>query len=586
NDYELFSNNHYITVVASDGVNETPINVLLIERDVNEAPVFELPDGEEEYCFHYDENSAEEYVIGTVSALDPEGGNVTYSIDYAANDPLNGLFEVNNNGQISLTDAGVEAFTNDYELFSNNHYITVVASDGVKETPVNVLLSEHNVNEAPVAKDFNINGMNQTIIPIIFDSADDLLDRISDEDDDFDDVPLSIMITSLPSEGQLLYTDDNGETRILTEADLHISGSAVDPSLLLNPNSLVYVPGGGAPFEIGYSGDPDDIVPDDDCFYNWGVYVSDTERLVTLDNGNTIGLSLTDNNGKAFKQYFNQRSHVGYGLGDTDGYGMNKNETIVIDLSNNPLGTVNFGLDGLGGLFVANCGIYVEVTYLLADGSQHIEKYQKDVGDTGNSQLLYDFSYSSPENPIVGMEMRSNGGSWELRYLSGEQSPVDEVTFDYLAVDSDHAVSNEATVVIDTSDSPIYEVLAAANGDELYADLGNQLLVGDEQENVFQWLDNSLDSGVDVILDFELEEDIIDLDLVLDDTESADMAELLAKIGVDIVDQNIELTIPFSDGIQTIVIQDGATILDDYIAPDNSFDSIEVLTHLIKNDAA
>ncbi|RJX65046.1 cadherin repeat domain-containing protein, partial [Vibrio sinensis] len=133
NDYELQSNSHQVTVIASDGVNESSIVVTLNEQDVNEAPVFELPDGEEEYCFHYDENSAEEYVIGMVSALDPEGGNVTYSIDYAPNDPLNGLFEVNNNGQISLTDAGVEAFTNDYELFSNNHYITVVASDGVNE---------------------------------------------------------------------------------------------------------------------------------------------------------------------------------------------------------------------------------------------------------------------------------------------------------------------------------------------------------------------------------------------------------------------------------------------------------------------
>ena len=44
-------------------------------------------------------------------------------------------------------------------------------------------------------------------------------------------------------------------------------------------------------------------------------------------------------------------SHIGNGIADNDGQGIEKGETITIDLSNNPVGSVNLGLDGLGGLF-------------------------------------------------------------------------------------------------------------------------------------------------------------------------------------------------------------------------------------------
>ena len=42
---------------------------------------------------------------------------------------------------------------------------------------------------------------------------------------------------------------------------------------------------------------------------------------------------------------------MGNGIADNDGQGIEKGETITIDLSNNPVGSVNLGLDGLGGLF-------------------------------------------------------------------------------------------------------------------------------------------------------------------------------------------------------------------------------------------
>ncbi|WP_174244362.1 cadherin repeat domain-containing protein, partial [Vibrio atypicus] len=83
------------------------------------------------YEFSYNENSTADDVIGTVSATDPDGENVTYSItSNVTNDADEPLFEIDaNSGEVSLTAAGVTAFTNDYELAANVHNITVTATE-------------------------------------------------------------------------------------------------------------------------------------------------------------------------------------------------------------------------------------------------------------------------------------------------------------------------------------------------------------------------------------------------------------------------------------------------------------------------
>lgn len=184
------------------------------------------------------------------------------------------------------------------------------------------------------------------------------------------------------------------------------------------------------------------------------------------------------------------------------------------------------------------------------------------------------------------MDMSSTGGNWELRYITGTQEITEDVTFDYLAVDSELALSEEAKVTIDVSESPAYQVLSAANGDALNSELGNEVMVGDDNANVFSWLDDTLDNGTDIIKDFVLDEDIIDLDDVLDDTDSLDVDELITNMDVEIVDDDLALIIEHEDGEQTIILEDGANILGDYIAPDNTFDSVELLSQIIKNDAA
>ncbi|MEZ9066632.1 VCBS domain-containing protein [Vibrio atlanticus] len=478
-----------------------------------------------------------------------------------------------------VVDNDAVQYLNDDDTVIERYVVTAI--DGVEHV---IEITINGVNDAPEATSFTVVNDEDAIIPILFDSEDGgMPDYISDIEDDHDDIPLNIRIESLPTNGSLLYTDENGVTSEIVQSD-------VDNGVLFVPNNISFVAGPGEMFEMGFSGDPDDMPELVDGFYNWGVAVSPTERLITLDNGNTITVTIEDNNNKPLKQYQGEQSHVGFGIGDTDGRGMNKQETLVLDFTNNPLGVVDFGLDGLGGSFNTNSNVYVEVLYTFADGTTHTEQYQKDPGDTGNSQLLYDFSYSSPDNPIVGMELSSTGGSWELRYVQGNEAVTEDPQFNYVAVDSNGAESTVETVTIDIEEPQQYNVISAASNEPLYAESGNDLLIGDSGDNIFTWLDSTLDNGTDIIKDFELYTegagDLIDLnDLLEDPQDETQMAELLGMIEVSVDGDDIALSIPINGGsdTQTIVVEGIATEMGASVDLGND---LSVLAELIKNDAA
>ncbi|MDH5933807.1 VCBS domain-containing protein [Vibrio splendidus] len=478
-----------------------------------------------------------------------------------------------------VVDNDAVQYLNDDDTVIERYVVTAI--DGVEHV---IEITINGVNDAPEATSFTVVNDEDAIIPILFDSEDGgMPDYISDIEDDHDEIPLNIRIESLPTNGSLLYTDENGVTREIVQSD-------VDNGVLFVPNNISFVAGPGEMFEMGFSGDPDDMPDLVDGFYNWGVAVSPTERLITLANGNTITLSIDDNNDKPLQQYQGEQPHVGYGIGDIDGKGMNMQETLIIDFTNNPLDVVHFGLDGLGGEFNTNSSVHIEVIYTFADGTTASEQYQKDEGDTGNQQILYEFSYSSPSNPIVGMELSSSGGNWELRYVQGNEAVTDDPQFDYVAVDSNGAESTVETVTVDIEEPQQYNVTSAASNEPLFAGSGNDLLIGDSDDNIFTWLDSALDNGTDIIKDFELytngSGDLIDLnDLIEDPQDETQMAELLDMLEVSVDGEDIALSIPINGGddVQTIVIEGITTEMGASVDLGND---LAILGELIKNDAA
>ena len=141
------------TFEVTDGTAVVTNTATITIIGANDAPVFISTDNTpqtEAYSFDYNENSAAGTVLGTVAATDADAhDHVTYSIT-SGNDA--GYFAIDaTTGEITLTDAGAAAFTNDYEALSNQHSLVVGASDGTVTTTIGVTLNEQNVNEAPDA---------------------------------------------------------------------------------------------------------------------------------------------------------------------------------------------------------------------------------------------------------------------------------------------------------------------------------------------------------------------------------------------------------------------------------------------------
>ena len=143
-DYETGSTSFELTVRASDGDQTTDTTVAVNVTDVAEAPAF----GQAGYGFDLAEDtdgSANRISLGTVSATDPDGGSVTYSIEGGN---AAGLFEIDAaSGELFYTGGG-----EDYETGSTSFELTVRASDGDQTTDTTATVSVTDVDE-PVEVD-------------------------------------------------------------------------------------------------------------------------------------------------------------------------------------------------------------------------------------------------------------------------------------------------------------------------------------------------------------------------------------------------------------------------------------------------
>ncbi|KGY07821.1 VCBS domain-containing protein, partial [Vibrio sinaloensis] len=255
NDFELASNVHNIVVTATEDeglgeVKSTNINVELSELNLDEdSPIFVDDDDNpvEDYAFEYNENSLDSDVIGTVAAVDGDGENVTYSITTnVTNDADEPLFEIDaNSGEISLTAAGVAAFTNDFELASNVHNIVVTATEDeglgeVKSTNINVELSELNLDEdSPIFVDDDDNPVEDYAFEYNENSLDsDVIGTVAAVDGDGENVTYSITTNVTNDADEPLFEIDANSGEVsLTAAG--VAAFTNDFELASNVHSIV-----------------------------------------------------------------------------------------------------------------------------------------------------------------------------------------------------------------------------------------------------------------------------------------------------------------------------------------------------------
>jgi hypothetical protein len=98
---------------------------------IDADPAGDLDLGEDAISFEYNENQTAGATLATVTAQDPSGVVAWRFVDSNSTTSQDGLFQIDANGNISLTDAGAAAAANDYETLDNLFSYQVQAQDGV-----------------------------------------------------------------------------------------------------------------------------------------------------------------------------------------------------------------------------------------------------------------------------------------------------------------------------------------------------------------------------------------------------------------------------------------------------------------------
>ncbi|ELA7675287.1 tandem-95 repeat protein, partial [Vibrio parahaemolyticus] len=422
-----------------------------------------------------------------------EGADKVVSLD-AENSPKNGTVIVNNDGTVT--------YTPDDNYVGEDTFTYVVTSGGVSESTT-VTVNVTPVNDKPESENFTHVADDQ-LTHVVFDAdtkplgSGDSKDHIADVEDDLKGNDLHVRITELPTSGTLFFKDSDGELHEIKEVS----------DTLYDKDSLYYE-ADNVGFLLGIKDRPNTPNGSESTsdFNNWGLSEDggpSHSRTEHLANGASITIS---SDSGELAQYNRQVSHIGNGIADNDGQGIEKGETITIDLSNNPVGSVNLGLDGLGGLFDYgdDNAALITVTYLDSNNVQQTQTFEF-LKPEGNFMLFQETSVgygkdlALPEGSVITQLDFStkNEGNWELRYVEGVPA---EDSFGYVAVDSESGVSDPSTVNI------VNEMLdgnVAENGPAVQSITGVTVVEGDNVTFSVS-LNNATDQTVKYQVDFSAE---------------------------------------------------------------------------------
>ncbi|HCE3484728.1 TPA: tandem-95 repeat protein [Vibrio parahaemolyticus] len=422
-----------------------------------------------------------------------EGKDKVVSLD-AENGPKNGTVIVNNDGTVTYT-------PND-NYVGKDTFTYVVTSGGVSESTT-VTVNVTPVNDKPESEDF-MHVADDQLTHVVFDTdtkplgSGDSKDHIADVEDDLKGNDLHVRITELPTSGTLFFKDSDGELHEIKEVS----------DTLYDKDSLYYE-ADNVGFLLGIKDRPNTPNGSESTsdFNNWGLSEDggpSHSRIEHLANGASITIS---SDSGELAQYNRQVSHIGNGIADNDGQGIEKGETITVDLSNNPVGSVNLGLDGLGGLFDYgdDNAALITVTYLDSNNVQQTQTFEF-LKPEGNFMLFQETSVgygkdlALPEGSVITQLDFStkNEGNWELRYVEGVPA---EDSFGYVAVDSESGVSDPSTVNI------VNEMLdgnVTENGPAVQSITGVTVVEGDDVTFSVS-LNNATDQTVKYQVDFSAE---------------------------------------------------------------------------------
>nr|WP_287410699.1 VCBS domain-containing protein [Pseudodesulfovibrio sp.] len=460
------------------------------------------------------ENTGGDSNVAQLGSSDVEGHAVHYQITGitdANGDPADpSLFSFD--GNTLVAHGGATGF--DYET-NSSYTVTVVPVDeqGGVGQDVDITVNIGNLNEPPTGEDFTMTvGLEGGPVPFL--GADgseggtgEDADHVSDpEDPSYTGQELDVMITDLPDNGQLVYGP--GQTPV-TQAD-------VDNGTQFDLNQLSYVPDGEAIDGVLLGS----RVAGDATLGQWGVEQPDGSYDLVID-GVTVTTSVTRNGDNAeLTQYHEGANHIGFGIADEQGQGLNgtTDDVLTVSFDGAAVSYAEIGFDGLGGYFdpdspqeaFATWTAYDAAGNVVASGEVNngmINTVPTDGGGSGDlfQYMVMDESLLGEGNSFTRLEFSTvehgseDGANWELRYIDAEFTNTD--TFDYIPIDSglpgtdgelvDPAGSSTVTVNI-LPDAPVnQDPTAVADSESVYEpDTGTFAGMAEVSANV---LDNDLD---------------------------------------------------------------------------------------------
>ncbi len=457
-------------------------------------------------------------------------------------------------------------------------------------------------NTPPIARDFIISlNVQEGIFPVQDVEFDGLTStneqRVEDIEDDAvaaNDGDILIQVVDLPEHGELYYVDGNGQEVIIDETTQFPENTEVKYRLTDD-------------FFDEQSFDSADLLEDQGKDILVDSYTPPNSNL-TFTGGQiiTVGNSIIfDSDAQISVDFANQQvglvvvSPNETGQGDEISTGEYITLELDEDLSANEaklnLASLNDRFNNGGAWLTA----YIFLNGALVDVQQF---YSTDINYTSNHEgsITVSLANGSFDEIRLTPETDSSSNKASFTLVGTEITSFTDVNddFTYQAIDTDGAISNEATVAVEFENVTVdavtalgYQTMAlnselnlimGTDGDDILVGtdgndmiiggLGNDILTGGEGDDVFKWTE--MQSATDTVTDFS-DGDQLDFTDVFDDMTGTDISTLLDDLGsgdyrgrvdditVEVTESGGNSTLTINkDGQQLEVNFDGASAAD------------------------
>ncbi|WP_395355430.1 Calx-beta domain-containing protein [Vibrio sp. D3] len=457
-------------------------------------------------------------------------------------------------------------------------------------------------NSPPTARDFIISlDVQNGIFPVQDVEFDGLTtsgeQRVEDLEDDAvtaNDDDILIQVVSLPEHGELYYGDGNGQEVIIDETTQFPENTEVKYRLTED-------------FFEEQSFDSADLLEEQGKDILVGSYTPPNSNL-TFTGGQitTIGNSIIfDSDAQISVDFANQQVGLVVVSPNETGQGdeISTGEYITLELDEDlSANEAKLNLASLNDRF--NSGSAWLTAYIFLNGAlvDVQQFYSTDITYTSNHEGSITVALANGSFDEIRLTPETDSASDKAGFtlVGTEITSFTDVNddFTYQAIDTDGAVSNEATVAVDFENVTVeavtalgYQTMAlnsdlnlvmGTDGDDILVGtggndliiggLGNDILTGGEGDDVFKWTE--MQSATDTVTDFS-DGDQLDFTDVFDDMSGTDISALLDDLGsgdyrgsvddisVEVTESGGNSTLTINkDGQQLEVNFDGASAAD------------------------